>query len=807
MGKSTLPRRARHASTTTREAPRLRDWHLVVSYLLFSALFFAPALSPTVTIFGTDYLAGGFFSHAFVSERLAEGALPKWYPYVFGGLPYFANPGSTFYPPMLLLRAILPTHALLAWIFFLQFFLAGVGTYYLLRELGTHRLAAYLGGVSYMFAGFLASSVYAGHDGRLITATLTPALLLTILRGVRTGRLIWFVLGGTILGMSLLSFQIQSNYYMLLAAAIVATYALAASWRGLESRGVAARVGGGLLILAIGFGLASVNFLPFLSYVEHSPRGGAEGRGYEYAVSWSMPPREIAGVAYPDYVGISVGESNTYWGDNPFKLHTEYVGAWAVALFLLGLVLLWRDRRLWLWGGVGGLALLISLGGYTPVYQLFYEVLPGTKRFRAPSISFFLVVLSINVIAALAFSRLLDLIDVGQQRRGEASEERTRVLYALAALCSIALVIALWATAGAPAGPRDIPAAVAMDPARAGRYLANYPAFVSDTWRFFLFLGAVSGLVWALLTDRLRPLAAGAALTVLILVDLWIVDRRFVETVPPPSVYFAPDDVVQALRSAPERVFRTWYVPGTPQTNYPTLYGIQLVTGEHGNQLQTYNEYLGAGEQQYFDLRNIIEHPEVFLSAANVRYLVSPQPLEVPFLTLVHQGSALVYRNESALPRAYLAAHFELAPPPDGALTLMRSEGFDPARTVVLYEPPPALVSGDTPLSGGAEIVRYESDRVEIRTQASRPALLVLADNFYADWRAEVNGQEMPVLRANHTFRAVPVPAGASTVEFVFRPQPLYIGFVVYLTLLALLAGYGLLLLWRGPRREDEPAR
>ena len=55
---------------------------------------------------------------------------------------------------------------------------------------------------------------------------------------------------------------------------------------------------------------------------------------------------------------------------------------------------------------------------------------------------------------------------------------------------------------------------------------------------------------------------------------------------------------------------------------------------------------------------------------------------------------------------------------------------------------------------------------------ASAPALLMLSETWYPGWRATVNGEVQPVLRANGAQRAVPVPAGASTVELRFVPQP-----------------------------------
>jgi uncharacterized membrane protein YfhO len=118
---------------------------------------------------------------------------------------------------------------------------------------------------------------------------------------------------------------------------------------------------------------------------------------------------------------------------------------------------------------------------------------------------------------------------------------------------------------------------------------------------------------------------------------------------------------------------------------------------------------------------------------------------------------------------------------------------------------PPGVAEG--PLQGNAQVTTHEPDRVVVRTTASRPALLVLADNWYKDWHATVDGRHAEILRTNHTFRGVVVPQGTHTVAFHFHSRELYNGLHIYLACLTLLAAYGVFLLVRSRRRRpaDEP--
>ncbi len=68
-----------------------------------------------------------------------------------------------------------------------------------------------------------------------------------------------------------------------------------------------------------------------------------------------------------------------------------------------------------------------------------------------------------------------------------------------------------------------------------------------------------------------------------------------------------------------------------------------------------------------------------------------------------------------------------------------------------------------------------------VQVRAGRPAYLVLTDNYYDGWVADVDGTPASVLPAYHTFRAVPVPAGEHSVRFRFKPRSLAVGFGIYL--------------------------
>jgi hypothetical protein len=147
-------------------------------------------------------------------------------PEVYGGLPNFANPGSTFYPFRFLADAIFPSPRSGRRCSSIQFGLGGLGTYLLARELGTRRWVAFVAGLAFEFTGVTLSWVFAGHEGRIIVATFAPLAFYFVHAGVRTVRVAPFAGLALCVSFSLLSFQLQTAYYLLIAVAIWAAFCM-----------------------------------------------------------------------------------------------------------------------------------------------------------------------------------------------------------------------------------------------------------------------------------------------------------------------------------------------------------------------------------------------------------------------------------------------------------------------------------------------------------------------------------------------------------------------------------------------------
>src|SRR6266576_2871816 len=233
---------------------------------------------------------------------------------------------------------------------------------------------------------------------------MLPLAFLALLAALRDKRAWGYPLLAVAVALCLLSPHVQTTYYLLIAAALFALYLTFGEPSPDPLRSRLIRLGVVFLAVIVGFGIAAPQILPFIQYIPHSPRAGGYSVGYEGSTSFGIPWNHIPEFIIAGFTGL---DFETYWGSNPLKLHSEYLGLPVVALAILGVTVPER-RRLVLWaGGIGLLFLLITLGAGTPFFKLWWTVMPLVKKTRAPGMVFYVVALVTAMFAGLGVERAL----------------------------------------------------------------------------------------------------------------------------------------------------------------------------------------------------------------------------------------------------------------------------------------------------------------------------------------------------------------------------------------------------------------
>jgi len=783
----------------------------VIAYALLAIIFFSNLIFFFDRMaYGTDTMSSGVFFRTFHAEFWRSHLrTPLWDPYIHAGLPFVdAMHGDIFYPAALL-QIIFPVTYALGLKLILHVFLAGVFMFLFLRALGRSDQSSFIGGLLYMFMPCLVSLFYPGHDGKIYVTALTPLAFLLVHKGVSTRRLGYFFWFGLVYALMILTAHVQMSYY---AAWGLGAYFIFLLWdqhRFKLSR-IAAPVGAFALAVLLAAGTSSIQWMaPYQYLAKYSQRiQHSEGGGYDWASSWAMHSEELLAEINPPLPGADLAqEPATYWGTNYFKLNSEAVGVMAVILAAVALIAA-SSPSMWFFAGLSLLALLHALGDSTPVFRLFFEFVPGVKKFRAPSMICFLFGLSWIVMA----TRSIDIL--GQFRGGggppsqpKKARDPYKVLMIVAVVYSVIAVIGLIAGSSFMSGWASFTGDT-MTKEKAQAIANNVPYMRIG---FLLGLIVVWGTVGLLRLRRAGGLGTASlvgCLSLLAVLPLWQFDSRFVTSVTSQQLkQFYGDKPILGLihQNSPDQPYRVLNLPRSLEDNYLALHEIEELspTAMHGNHLLTHDNFVGRHDASPALLTN-----DATRNLLNAIFLVSSQPFTQPGMTQVGQAGGLyLYKNEDALPRAAVFYQYEVDPDSNRTLEKIRSSWF-PYRSRLILDQAVSMLppsdSGAAPIAiTPARVLDWDVDRFAVECDAERDGLLWLSENYYPAWSAtDENGQNLPIYRADYTFRAVAVKAGKHRIAFEFHNKTFTLSMWLSFVSLLMLVGGGVLAL----RRKRTPA-
>ncbi len=770
-------------------------WWLAASlFVLATVILFGEFIFSDRMLYGEDTLALGYMARAFFVERITAGDFPLWAPRLLGGVPTIEAiyGGDAIYPTSLL-YFVTDAYRALGWKLVLHVLGGGFFMYGWARSLGLGRPAATVGGLAWLMAPVIVTLVLPGNDGKLMVASLAPLVFWATESVMRSpsGRSAAGLAGAV--AVVCLTTQFQTAYFLFGSVGAYAVFRAVSLRRAQSSNGLRhALLPAGLFLgsAVLGAGIAAVQLVPAADYVTQSSRriatttDATSEERITYASSWSYHPEEVAGLVVPEFVGNSSADAEwgrgTYWGRNAVKLNHEYLGVTVIALAIFGFCGRRRRGLRWFMAGLSLTWLLYALGTHTPFWRIFYEVVPGIDIFRVPAISAFLVSFGVTTLCALGVDDLLrEAPSPGTFFRGT----RGRALLGFAGLLFLGLLLqasgalgSMWMTTlYSEAGRLSLAALAAATP------------HITRGFGIAVTLAVVTALtVWAVREGKIPPLGALGVLVVLVAADLGRIDRAFISTLDY-HAWAAPNDNTRFLEQrrnagAPFRVADmrcrrnnpSLCNRGNDQDVEYAMHGFDLLAGHHPNDLARYRQLLGlAGSMS----RGANTRNRNVLRMMNVQYLLwSPeayggapyqgaQPLSS---SRGRMGPEAIYAYPPGLDRAWIASEVYVMEEDDDALARILSSGFDPGRDAILAEPATLAVLGGSAL-GPVAWELYEPDLRRLRVTTTGPALLVISENWFPGWVAEVNGQPSEVRRANVTLQAVEIPAaGDHTVTLRF---------------------------------------
>ncbi|MGD9978210.1 MAG: YfhO family protein [Bacteroidales bacterium] len=767
----------------------------LVAVLIFMAIslgFFSPLLEgKKLAQHDIAMWKGGAKEVLDYKEKTGEVSL--WTNSMFGGMPAYLI--SVSYTNNLLRYADRVLNFIYSPANFI--FMAMLGFYILLLVMGLNPWLSIVGALAYGLSTYFFIVIGAGHNAKIralsYVAPMIAGMLLTF-RGKFIGGLALFSL---CLGLNLYTGHPQITYY---AAFIMAALLVAQLYTSIKAKrvGVFGKAVGVLAIggiLAVGANFSQLWFT--YDYGKDSIRGKSEltneqhnktsGLDRDYATQWSYGRAETFNLLIPNLMGGSssmnlgdksetfkflrrngvpynqtqaiVSQLPTYWGPQPSTSGPVYVGAIVVFLFVLGLFLV-KGAEKWAIFSVTLLAILLSWGNHFNLLSNFFlDHFPAYNKFRTVSMILVIVEFTMPFLGFMALKEIFE-------EKVNGKDFMRAFKWAVGVAGGICLLFVLlgknmFGFTGAidqqllsSGWPKELLNAVVAD---------RQHLLWADSVRSLIFVLSGAGLVLAFYHKKIKPAYFVVALGLLITVDMWVVNKRYIDNrnfVTPTMAAepFNPSAADKMILADKGLDFRVFNLTVSPFNDASTSYFHKSIGGYHGAKMRRYQDlidkHLSTGNMAVLDM-------------LNTKYFIQ-QGKEGPQAML----------NPGALGNAWFVDSVMLVKNADEEISAL--DHFDPKTTAVVdrrFEP---MLKDYTPKGDSTDYIKldeYKPNRLIYTSKSAQSRVAVFSEIYYAKgWSVTVDGKPAEHFRANYVLRSMVVPAGEHRIEFTFNSKMWQVG-------------------------------
>ena len=807
----------------------------VLAVLLFAILAFAyffPADIEGRILYRHDASAGRGAGQEGIEYLQKTGERSRWTNALFGGMPTYQMAPS-YHSTDNLTQAINAYHLWLpenVWFVFAYM----LGFYILLRAFDFRQHLAALGSIIWAFSTYFLIIIAAGHIWKVWALAYLPPMIAGIVLAYRGKYLAGFIVTAIFTAFEINANHVQMTYYYLfiilfmIIAWLVEAIREKQIMRFLKATGVSLAAG----ILGVCMNLS--NLYHTWQYGQESMRGKSElvkqnsanqtnsGLERDYITQWSygigetwtlLVPNTKGGAsvplsmsetamakADPNYMEI-YNQIGQYWGEQPGTSGPVYVGAFVLMLFILGLFIV-KGPMKWALLAATILSILLSWGknfmGFT---DFFLDYVPMYAKFRTVASILVIAEFTIPLLAMLALKKFFDEPELIKPRL-----KYVGISFLLTGVVALLFSVMPSAFFSSFISTSEMQALKSLPAEHVGPLMANLTEmrqamFTSDALRSFYIILVGTGILLAFAFGKLKKEYAIAIILVICLVDLWTVNKRYLndEMFVPKSEREAPQQMTQAdeqILHDKSLDYRVLNLASNTFNENETSYYHKSIGGYHAAKLRRYQEmieqYISPEMQQIFgavseaggDMTKVNgDSIWPVLNMLNTKYMIFP----------LQGGQTVPLQNPYTYGNAWFVDNLQYA--------ANANEEIDAVGKLNLRHEAVADAKFKTQLGDAVEqdsvsivtIKTYEPNELTYEVNSGKGGVVVFSEIYYPGWTATVDGQPAELGRVNYILRALNVKPGKHDVVLTFKPKSVNttetIAYVSYVILILVVLG------------------
>jgi hypothetical protein len=697
-------------------------------------------------------------------------------------------------------------------------FLLLLGFYIMLYPLTKNAWLSVVGSIAFAFGSFNLISLEAGHLNKVWAMAYIAPIIGGLIVAYRGRYLTGAAILAVFLTLQLRANHFQITYYTIIAAVFLGIYFFIEAIKD-KQLPVFAKATGILAIAALLAGTANTTQLwGTWDYSKATIRGGKTeltaqkeegtadgGLTKEYAFSWSYGIGETMTVLLPNFQGGGASQnyegaaaydkmypqyvkgmkqqygmnqataeksaaqqlgSMYYWGSQPFTSGPVYFGVIVCFLFIFGMFII-KSHLKWALLAIAIFSIFLAWGkNFSMLNYALFDMLPMYNKFRTPSMTLALTNVIFVLVGFLALKELLD---------GTRSKQELVKYLKIAGGITLGLLVAFGFMGSIFMDFRGANDDQLSQMGILQDILSDRQSLLrGDALRGIFFAGISIALIWAFIEQKLKATHMMAALGLLILVDLWTVDKRYFNdadftTEEEFQKNFKPSQADLAVKQDPDPDYRVLNLNGNPFTDAQTSYQHKSLGGYHAAKLRIYQELIEnqlsaniATLNEGFKQGKLVENIPV-LNMLNTKYF------------LLGETADKVVRNPGALGNAWFVSDIKYVNSADEEMASLT--GFNPKQTAIVRNTYKDVLGSFAPSAdptAAIQLTSYDPNKLSYTSKSASPQLAVFSEIYYKDgkdWKAYIDGKYVPHIKANYVLRALQIPAGDHKIEFKFEPN------------------------------------
>ena len=558
------------------------------------------------------------------------------------------------------------------------------------------------------------------------------------------------------------------------------------------------------------------------------------GLDKDYATAWSYGVGETMTLLIPNFKGgsssIPIGQSEAgkkilskidpqqasiaaqiysqYFGDQPFTSGPVYAGAIIIFLFILGVFIPVNSSSTTNLSSVKWTLIIgtlfftiLSWGKNDPfgISNFIFDYLPMYNKFRTVSMTLVITELCLPVLAILGLDAIIKNKDFLTQnitlpfKQILTGQKILIIVFALsggvALLCWIAPE--MFTNFSSPGDVSEVGSMLERNGWPADQIKsftsgtigvaeeARKEIFKADALRSFFFILLAAIAIWLYQRKTINLKVIGSAFIVLILLDMILVDKRYLnndsfknksEMKNPLTAMGRPNQADLDIQKDTDPNYRVWNTMARPDQDAATSYFHKSIGGYHGAKLRRYQELIDF----HINRRNM-----QVINMLNTKYIIVPGD----------KNQAMVYPNTGALGNAWFVNEYKTVVSPDSEITALNH--FNSRTTAIIDKRFESELNGIKPIidsNATIKLTSYKPNDLIYESNSTSERVAVFSEIYYpSGWNAYIDGKMTNYFRANYVLRAMCIPAGKHTIEYKFEPSIVAKGEKISMTCILLL--------------------